>query len=446
MTDDAARLAARRRPTAPPRRWPWAVAATAFVTLIGAAGFRSAPGVLIDPLHAEFGWSTATISSAVSLNLLLYGVMSPFAAALMERFGMRRVVAVALLLVAAGSGLTVFMSRGLAARPALGRAGRGGHRVDGARVRRRRSPGAGSCAGAGWSPACSPRRRRAGRARVPAADGLARRDRGLAGGLAAGRRRRAARRPAGAAVPARPALGRRDGRLRRRPGDGARRACCAAARRRRHAHRAARRGPHQHVLAARGRVRDLRGDHRRPARHPLRPRRARPRHARHHRRGLLAVVGVFDVARHDRVGLAHRPRRPAQAARASTTCCAACRCCSCRCCSRRPRRRRSGRSSSSTASTGSPPCRRPSRCAASGSARAAPIVFGWVFAAHQVGSAIAAVGAGLIRDLTGAYDGAWWGAGALCVVAAGLSLAVRRTQGHGNGLETIWTGPSASIS
>jgi predicted MFS family arabinose efflux permease len=56
----------------------------------------------------------------------------------------------------------------------------------------------------------------------------------------------------------------------------------------------------------------------------------------------------------------------------------------------------------------------------------APIVFGWVFAAHQIGSAIAAVGAGLIRDVTGTYDGAWWSAGALCVVAAGLSLAVSR--------------------
>ncbi|MCD2197937.1 MFS transporter [Actinomycetospora endophytica] len=74
-----------------------------------AAGFRSAPGVLIDPLHSEFGWSHGTISAAVSVNLVLYGVISPFAAALMERFGMRRVVTVGLLLVAAGSGLTVFV-------------------------------------------------------------------------------------------------------------------------------------------------------------------------------------------------------------------------------------------------------------------------------------------------------------------------------------------------
>ena len=88
----------------------WLVAFAAFVALVGAAGFRSAPSVLIDPLHAEFGWSTATISTAVSINLLLYGLTAPFAAALMERLGMRRVVIGALVLVAAGSGLTVFMT------------------------------------------------------------------------------------------------------------------------------------------------------------------------------------------------------------------------------------------------------------------------------------------------------------------------------------------------
>jgi MFS family permease len=87
----------------------WIVAAVAFVALVGAAGFRATPSVLIHPLHAEFGWSLATISAAVSVNLLLFGLTAPFAAALMDRFGMRRVVATALLLVAAGSGLTVFM-------------------------------------------------------------------------------------------------------------------------------------------------------------------------------------------------------------------------------------------------------------------------------------------------------------------------------------------------
>lgn len=88
----------------------WFVAAAAFVALLAAAGFRAAPGVLIDPLHAEFGWSRATIASAVSVNLVLYGLFSPFAAALMERFGIRRVASTALFVVALGAGGTVFMS------------------------------------------------------------------------------------------------------------------------------------------------------------------------------------------------------------------------------------------------------------------------------------------------------------------------------------------------
>src|SRR4051794_34595841 len=87
----------------------WWVAAVTFLALVGAAAFRAVPGVLIDPLHAEFGWSVATISGAVAVNMALYGLTAPFAAALMERFGIRRVVVSALLVVAVGSGLTVFM-------------------------------------------------------------------------------------------------------------------------------------------------------------------------------------------------------------------------------------------------------------------------------------------------------------------------------------------------
>ncbi|MFF1480229.1 MFS transporter [Streptomyces sp. NPDC058301] len=95
----------------PARRFhrAWFVAAVTFVTIIGAAAFRSLPGLLIDPLHAEFGWSRGTIGAAVSLNLALYGLTAPFAAALMDRYGIRRVVAVALTVIAAGAGLTVFM-------------------------------------------------------------------------------------------------------------------------------------------------------------------------------------------------------------------------------------------------------------------------------------------------------------------------------------------------
>ncbi|MGP4020001.1 MFS transporter [Saccharopolyspora sp. 5N708] len=88
----------------------WWMAAVAFIALLGAAAFRSVPGVFMNPLHDEFGWPHSVISSAVSLNLLLYGLTAPFAAALMVRFGIRRVTVTALLLVAAGSGLTVFMT------------------------------------------------------------------------------------------------------------------------------------------------------------------------------------------------------------------------------------------------------------------------------------------------------------------------------------------------
>ncbi|MFD8262521.1 MFS transporter [Streptomyces griseoluteus] len=88
----------------------WFVAAVTFVTIIGAAAFRSLPGLLIDPLHAEFGWSRGTIGAAVSVNLALYGLTAPFAAALMDRFGIRRVVAVALTVIALGAGLTVWMT------------------------------------------------------------------------------------------------------------------------------------------------------------------------------------------------------------------------------------------------------------------------------------------------------------------------------------------------
>jgi sugar phosphate permease len=88
----------------------WLVAAVTGIAIIGSAGFRATPGVLITPLQEEFGWSRGTISVAVSVNLVLFGLTAPFAAALMDRLGIRRVVAGALLLVAAGSGLTVFMT------------------------------------------------------------------------------------------------------------------------------------------------------------------------------------------------------------------------------------------------------------------------------------------------------------------------------------------------
>jgi MFS family permease len=89
----------------------WVVAAVAFLALVGAAGFRAAPGVLMVPLQTEFGWSTTVLSAAVSINLVLFGLTAPFAAALMERFGIRAVTAVALVLIGAGSALTVLVNQ-----------------------------------------------------------------------------------------------------------------------------------------------------------------------------------------------------------------------------------------------------------------------------------------------------------------------------------------------
>lgn len=88
----------------------WIVAGVAFLALIGAAGFRAAPSVLIVPLQEEFGWSRSALSLAVGINLVLYGLMAPFAAALMDRFGMRRVTVCALVLIALGSAVTVLVT------------------------------------------------------------------------------------------------------------------------------------------------------------------------------------------------------------------------------------------------------------------------------------------------------------------------------------------------
>ena len=89
----------------------WKVAAITFLVLLVAAGIRSAPSVLIIPLNQEFGWSRATIGSAVGLNILLYGAVGPFAAAILDRFGIRRTVATALAGMAAGVALTPFMTQ-----------------------------------------------------------------------------------------------------------------------------------------------------------------------------------------------------------------------------------------------------------------------------------------------------------------------------------------------
>ncbi|MCF8557121.1 MAG: MFS transporter, partial [Candidatus Nanopelagicales bacterium] len=88
----------------------WIVAGVTFLVLLASAAFRSSMGVMVVPFEMEYGWSRSAISIAVSVNLVLYGVAAPFAAALMERFGIRQVVVAALALISLGSGLALFLT------------------------------------------------------------------------------------------------------------------------------------------------------------------------------------------------------------------------------------------------------------------------------------------------------------------------------------------------
>jgi predicted MFS family arabinose efflux permease len=89
----------------------WAVVAVTFLTMLVTAGAVGAPGVLILPLQQEFGWETAEISGALAIRLLLFGLMGPFAAAFMNRYGVRRVTLIALSLIATGLLLSLAMTR-----------------------------------------------------------------------------------------------------------------------------------------------------------------------------------------------------------------------------------------------------------------------------------------------------------------------------------------------
>jgi sugar phosphate permease len=98
-------------PTARRLHRAWIVAAITFFALIAAAAFRSSTGALIEPIETDFGWSRAVTSLAITVNLVVYGLTAPFAAALMQRFGIRRMVALSLALVALGCLATTVMSQ-----------------------------------------------------------------------------------------------------------------------------------------------------------------------------------------------------------------------------------------------------------------------------------------------------------------------------------------------
>jgi predicted MFS family arabinose efflux permease len=92
------------------QRWPvhyaWIVAGVTFLTLLAAAGGRAAPGVMLLPVGNEFEWSRATVSGIVSVNIFLYGMVGPFAAALYQSIGLRRSMLAAMTLIGLGYGLS----------------------------------------------------------------------------------------------------------------------------------------------------------------------------------------------------------------------------------------------------------------------------------------------------------------------------------------------------
>ena len=88
----------------------WIVAAAAFLAVLVSAGVRAIPTLFIVPIETEFGWTRATLSSAIAVSLLLYGILGPLSAALMDRIGLRATTALALCIMAGGLAGSLAMS------------------------------------------------------------------------------------------------------------------------------------------------------------------------------------------------------------------------------------------------------------------------------------------------------------------------------------------------
>ena len=410
--------------TAPRIHWAWVVAAVSFVAILGAAGFRSVPGVMMNPLHHEFGWSHGVVGLAMSVNMTLFGLTAPFAAALMDRFGVRPVLSGALLMIASGSALSVTMTAswqlvllwGVLVGAGTGAISMGFVATIATRwfeSRRGLVTGVLTAASATgqliFLPVVAAVTERHGwrwASLIVAAAALCvvplvllfmrnyPQDKGLTA--------------YGATASTRTGRG----------------PCVEFPRRvRRTADRRARAG----VLAAGGELRDLRDDDERVDRHALHPCGQRPRHA-HDRRGRPAGHHRHPRRRgHGVLRLAHRPRRSATAAGRLL--------------------HGPGALAAALPSLLSPQAE-PSTwvfvifygldwvatvpptivLCRNYFGNRSPVVFGWVFASHQLGAAVAAAGAGWLRDLQGGYDMAFYLAGGLCFVAAALCGKIRKAQ------------------
>jgi MFS family permease len=88
----------------------WIVMAIVFLTMLASAAALGLPGAFLQPLSKEFGWTTEQISSVLAVRFMLFGLLGPFAAVLMERYGLRRIVCSALVLIASGLLLATHIS------------------------------------------------------------------------------------------------------------------------------------------------------------------------------------------------------------------------------------------------------------------------------------------------------------------------------------------------
>src|SRR5882762_5200563 len=90
--------------------YAWIAIGVTFLIMLVTAGIRATPSVMMVPLERSFGWTRTTISLALAINLALFGLMGPFAAAAMQRFGMRRTVMSALAVLAGAVALSSRMN------------------------------------------------------------------------------------------------------------------------------------------------------------------------------------------------------------------------------------------------------------------------------------------------------------------------------------------------
>src|SRR5882757_4615273 len=90
--------------------YAWVVLAIVFVSMLAGVSVRAAPGVMIGPLRRAFGWDVGTISAAISVNIIMMGLIGPFIAGLMQSLGLKRTMIGALLVLMSGTGLSMLMT------------------------------------------------------------------------------------------------------------------------------------------------------------------------------------------------------------------------------------------------------------------------------------------------------------------------------------------------